>query len=98
MATDNVKLEINIAGEPIQLTVPYQKKDSVSNTAKAINDLYSEWRVKFSRKTPQELLAMIAYQYASFYYELSERYDYISRELSEISVRLDLLTSPEENV
>ena len=97
MAKDTVKLEINIAGEPIQLTVPYQTQDRVRDTEKAINDLYSDWRVKFPRKTPQELTAMIAYQYASFFYDLSERYETMSRELSEISARLDLLIGPEDN-
>ena len=73
------------------LSVPYPDQDSVRDTEKAINDLYSDWRVKFPRKNPQELLAMIAYQYASFYYALSARYDDMSEQLRGVSADLDRL-------
>lgn len=91
MATnkDTVKLEINIAGELIKLTVPFKQQDSVRDTEKAINKLYSDWRVKYPRKTSSELLAMIAYQFASFYYELSDRYETLAEGLSDVSGELD---------
>ncbi len=93
---DTVKIEINIAGEFIMLTVPYDKQDSVRECEKAINDLYSQWRRMFPRKTPSELIAMIAYQYASFFLELSGRYDALTAELHSISDDLDRLAQGEQ--
>ena len=37
---------------------------------KEIQELYSIWRERFPRKSDHELLAMIAYQYASYYRDL----------------------------
>lgn len=73
--SDNVKMEISIAGELLQLTVPFSRQEAVRNTEKAVNDLYSEWRKKFPRKSEKELMVMIAYQYASYYDDLRKRYD-----------------------
>lgn len=91
MATnkDTVKIEINIAGEFLRLSVPFEDQDRVRRCEKAINDLYLQWRVKFPRKTTSELVAMLAYQYASFYLELSDRYEALSDRIAEISDNLD---------
>lgn len=86
---DDVKIEIIIAGEPIRLTVPFDWQNSVRKCERELNALYSDWRAEFPRKTPVELLAMIAYQYAYFYQELTERYDRLAESLSYTSGRLD---------
>lgn len=93
MATerDNVKIEIIIAGEPILLTAPFSKQNDVRACESDINALFADWRAKFPRKTTTELLAMIAYQYASFYRELSERYASLSEKIEETSSALDAL-------
>ncbi|MDE6811714.1 MAG: cell division protein ZapA [Muribaculaceae bacterium] len=91
MATtgDNVKIEIFIAGEPIMLTVPFDRQVKVRDCEREINALYSDWRARFPRKTSLELLAMIAYQYASFFQELTERYDRLTESLRITSESLD---------
>ena len=86
---DDVKIEIIIAGEPIMLTVPFDRQNSVRQCERELNRLYSDWRAEFPRKNPVELLAMIAYQYASFYQELSERYQRLTDSLKYTSGRLD---------
>ncbi len=86
---ENVIIEIIIAGEPIKLTVPFSRQDNVRSCEREINSLYSEWRSLFPKKTPTELLAMIAYQYASYYRELSERYDSLTESLRFTSGSLD---------
>lgn len=86
---DNIQMTINIAGERIPLTVPFSQQNHVRDTEKNIGDLYNKWRARFPRKTNQELLAMMAYQYASFYLSLSELYDKAAAEASEID---DLLS------
>lgn len=88
---DNVKIEINIAGEFIKLAVPIEKQESVRDCESAINSLFSEWRRKFPKKSNSEIMAMIAYQYASYYQELSERYDSLAASIEDASQRLDNL-------
>lgn len=70
MKPDNVKLQINIAGEKILLTVPSAQQEAVRQTESSVQRLYSQWRKDFPAKTEKELLAMMAYQYASFYRQL----------------------------
>lgn len=86
---ENVKIEIIIAGEPIKLTVPFSRQESVRKCESEINALYSEWRARFPRKTPTELMAMIAYQYASFYRELTDRYQTLTESMRLTSESLD---------
>lgn len=85
----DIQIEIIIAGEPIKLTVPYSQQESARKCESDINALYSEWRAKFPRKTHSELMAMIAYQYASFFQGLSERYAALTSLLRDTSESLD---------
>ncbi|MDE5653192.1 MAG: cell division protein ZapA, partial [Muribaculaceae bacterium] len=69
----------------------FSKQDAVRKCESDLNALYSDWRAKFPRKTRSELFAMIAYQYASFFHELSERYASLSSTLRSTSESLDEL-------
>ncbi len=88
---DTVQITINIAGQRIPLTVGYSQQNLVRETEKSVGDLYEKWRLKFPRKSMQELLAMIAYQYASFYLTLSRRYDDALHEAASVERSLDEL-------
>lgn len=88
---DNVKMEINIAGEQIILTVPFSKQEATRKTEKDVDALYNDWKMKFPKKNPKELLAMIAYQYASFYDDLRQRYDRAAQEAAKANALLDSL-------
>ncbi|MCM1153591.1 MAG: cell division protein ZapA [Muribaculum sp.] len=65
-----IKLDINIAGERIILTSPFSRQEAVRATEKNVNDLFNTWRHDFPNKSDKEILAMMAFQYASFYHEL----------------------------
>lgn len=67
---DTINMEINIAGERIKLAVPYNSQNDVRDSEAEIQNLYNTWRVRFPKKSDRELLAMVAYQYASYYHEL----------------------------
>lgn len=85
---DNVQITINIAGQRIPLTVGFDQQNLVRETERSVDDLYEKWRVKFPRKSMQELLTMIAYQYASFYLSLSRRLDDAAREAASLDEEL----------
>lgn len=71
---DKIKMHIDIAEEHITLHVPFSTQNRVRDTERDIRDLYSIWRKKYPAKTNGELLAMIAYQYASYYHDLLDRH------------------------
>ncbi|MBD5358281.1 MAG: cell division protein ZapA [Bacteroides sp.] len=73
--SNNITMTINIGGEHIQLTVPFDHQDVVRDAEKAVATLFDKWRKKRSKKTDKEILAMVAYQFAYFYVELLSRYE-----------------------
>lgn len=93
----HAKIEISIAGERIFLTVPFEKQDSVRDCEYEINSLFDKWRREFPRKTNSELLAMIAYQYASFFREISRKYAALADNLSKTLISLDALNEPDDS-
>lgn len=73
--SDKVKMEINIAGEHLSVTVPFDRQNAVRDTERHVASMFSTLRLRFPKKSEQEILAMVAYQYASYYDELQELYD-----------------------
>ncbi len=67
-----IKMEINIGGEPIQVTVPFRNQELTRNVEEEINSMFSRWRHSFPERSEKGLLAMIAYRYASYYAELKQ--------------------------
>lgn len=94
---DNVKIEINIAGELIILSVPFDEQVNVRKSERSINALYKEWRRQFPKKSHSELMAMICYRFASYFRNLSDQYEELSRQLDETSSMLDSLLSPSDS-
>lgn len=66
-------MEVNIAGEHIPLTVKFSQQEAVRKTEAELRQLHREWSEKMPGKSPKELLAMMAYRYASRYYELLDK-------------------------
>lgn len=89
--SDSIKMEINIAGERIFLTVPVSMQKAVRSTERNVSDLYRQWRRDFPRKSDKELLAMMAYQYASYYDQLLKRQEESRLKAEDINSRLDAL-------
>lgn len=73
--SDKIKMYLNIGEQRISLTVPFARQDFVRDVEREVDSLYRKWRLSFPSKTDREILAMVAYQYASFYGELKERYE-----------------------
>lgn len=71
---DKINMEIKIGGEPIRLTVPFQNQELTRSVEEEINTLYATWRRSFPKRSDKGLLAMMVYQYASHYKELTVRH------------------------
>lgn len=80
--TEKIKMHINIAGERLQLTVPFERQEFVRDTEREITELYDDWRSRFNGKSTKEIMAMMIYRFAS------RRRDLIS-ELSEAAGRAE---------
>ena len=89
MNSGKIKMEVNIAGEIISLTVPFSRQDAVRNAEAELAALYKMWSREFPSKTPKELLAMIAYRFASAYLDLKSQQD---EELQEAEQLLDTVS------
>ena len=73
--SENVKMTINIGGEHIQLSVPFNRQDAVRDAEKASAQLFDNWRKKWPSRSDKEILAMVAYQFAYYYHEMLSRYE-----------------------
>lgn len=87
--SDKVNIQINIAGEMLQLAVPFDEQESVRETERKITGLYDDWRRRFPKKTQSQLLAMIAYQYASYYFSLAQRQHETAAELEQLAATVE---------
>lgn len=97
--TDKIKMRIKIAGLNIPLTVAFKEQDNVRETEARIAELFDNWRRMFPAKSTEELLAMMTYQYASYYLALSRSRDDIAQGIESSIAELDkvlLRTDPDE--
>lgn len=61
------------------------EQDHVRDVESAVNTLYAKWHARFPQKPDMELLAMLTYQYASFYFAMRDRETRLIRSVSELS-------------
>lgn len=74
---------LNIGDQRISLTVPFARQDFARDIESEVDRLYRKWRKTFPARTDREILAMVAYQYATFYGELKERYETATEKVGE---------------
>lgn len=82
-------MRIKIAGMSIPLTVAFKDQDNVRETEARIGELFDNWRRMFPSKSIDELLAMMTYQYASYYLALSRNQEKITHQLLDFEQLLD---------
>ena len=86
---DKIRMQIEIAGQKIGITVGFDEQDAVREAESSVVELYNDWKKRFPKKSVTELLAMIAYQYASYYLTMRRRQTDAITQLSEIESCLD---------
>ncbi len=70
---DKVQLYITIADEKIELNADLDRIEEIHHVEQRVDDLFRTWRKRFPAKTSRQILAMMAYQYASFYHSLERK-------------------------
>lgn len=81
---------LNIGDQRISLTVPFERQDFVRNVEAKVDQLYRQWRNAFTSKTDKEIMAMVAYQFASHYSEMKDRYEKATAKAEECLLRASL--------
>lgn len=66
-------IEVNIGGIWLSMTTSLSKQDAVRETESEIAVLLKRYRASFPNKTLPELLAMVAYEFASGYIALKKQ-------------------------
>lgn len=89
--SEKIKMEVNIGGQPIRVTAPFSEQDFVRDTEKEINGLYAKLRSVYPSKEDREMIAIIAYQYASFYRDLTAKQNKALRLALECSKEIDAI-------
>lgn len=87
--SEKIKMILNIGGCQLPVTVPFSQQEFVRDVEKQVNNLYSAWRHEFTQKKDQEVMTMVAYQFASYYAELEKRYRQASEKASRLLDSLD---------
>lgn len=92
--TEKIQMTINIGGCQLPVTVPFSQQDSVRDVETQVAELYTSWRRQFTKRTDREILAMVAYQYANFYMELTRRYNKAHDKVAQCLEFLDGIDKP----
>lgn len=92
--SEKVKIEISIGTTIVPLSVELDNVRNVRDLEKELNNLFDMWRKDFPAKSEKELLAMIAYQYASYYSQLTERYKDAYAEAEKCDELLSSIVAP----
>lgn len=79
-----VKIEVNIGGEHVTLVVPMSRQDAVRETEAEMGLKYQELRERFPMRGQKDLLAMMAYHYASSYFSLVRQHEEETDEAEEL--------------
>ncbi|MBQ7041326.1 MAG: cell division protein ZapA [Muribaculaceae bacterium] len=71
---DKLNITIRIADlAPIPLAIEMKDEEVIRNAEYNVNQLWSAWCQKFKDKTSNEVLGMVAFQFAKLYQTLSNR-------------------------
>lgn len=73
MNEKKVPIKITIAGFAMQLEVSIGEQDLIREAEKRVNSIFSDWEKKYPHKSAAQLLAMLTFRFASFYYASCER-------------------------
>ncbi|HUN20423.1 MAG: cell division protein ZapA [Muribaculaceae bacterium] len=76
--TDPVPMNIRREDEAVVRTVEYQ-----------VNKLWALWRERFKQRSANEVLAMVAFQFARLYYNIAEHEPQLNATMEQFEKELD---------
>ena len=69
--TDEIDIKIKIANQELKLHQPVGSQEFIRDVEDKVEQLWNTWRARFPQLSENRILAMMVYQYASFYMQQS---------------------------
>ncbi len=89
----DLSIKVNIAGRMYPLTVQQDEEESIRKAVKAIDEMVRDYEQNYAVKDKQDLLAMVALQYATQVVNLNEKTDSIDKSFNtKLKVLNDLIS------
>ena len=82
-------ITIRVAHHSFDLDIPRGQEESVRAAERNLNKLWAKWCGDFHDQQPQTVLAMVAFQYARYYYNLAESVEANSAAIEQFEKHLD---------
>ena len=93
MSVKDLSIKVNIAGRMYPLTVQQDEEESIRKAVKAIDEMVKDYEKNYAVKDKQDLLAMVALQYATQVVNLNEKTEAIDKSLhTKLNVLNDLIS------
>lgn len=85
-------ISIKIANQrPMAMTIRPEQEEIIRRAEKSVNELWRSWSERFADRKPIEVLALVAFQFARYYYEAEEADQAVARHLEGFEAELDRL-------
>lgn len=82
-------ITINIAGQSFVVDIPPEQEAVVRKAELNLNKMWGKWCRDFSNRTPGAVLALVAFQYARYYYSLEETVEQNEKAIKDFEKKLD---------
>lgn len=82
-------ISIVIAGHSFVLDIPRDQEALVKKAERNFNKVWAKWCDDFSNLSPEEVLAMVAFQYARYYYSISHTVESNEKAIKDFENKLD---------
>lgn len=83
-------ITIQIAGQQaFELDIPADRVKWAQSVERNVNKIWAKWCEDFKFKSPQDILAMVAFQFARFYYDLLDKQNASENAIRDFEQKLD---------
>lgn len=86
---NELTITVIIADRSYKLTIPKEKEEAVRNASKVIDNQLNEYASSYQYKDKQDLLAMVALQYATTAVELETQISFHNHDLIDKLAEID---------
>ena len=92
-----IQIDVKIGEERISMAVPFSQQDFVRRVESELKIFLKEKREKSPNRWPSTYLAMAAYEFASQYFRLKDRYEKESEDAEDLLQEMTKLLGEEDD-
>lgn len=82
-------ISIIIAGQSFVLDIPREQEAIAKKAESRFNRMWAKWCEDFNTRSPEEVMVMVAFQYARYYYSLAESMERNENAIKDFEKKLD---------